>query len=277
MFHERVINPLDILWNPIKEKGKRVAPPSSSSLSSSSDENEVPPFLEFHEELYDNEDLTDAQKEKKGMFKCLNRYFVKTPTYVNLESSSEVHQNEKTPLPPPRKKSLSPPHAPSKYTSSRSTHYTSSSSSSESPTPTHVAPSPKLRFFIPLKQEPQELPPPQTLSPNDPYMLTLLEPIYEPHQVQQNDSNVVSVVSSVEQCGGTVEQNPATVEEIRAYFESLYNNLDIEVEKVNSGNRKMKEINADLTTELASHKNQEKCFEIAQQKQASSAKTTEFV
>ncbi|GJV56974.1 hypothetical protein Tco_1457979 [Tanacetum coccineum] len=53
--------------HPIKEKGKRVAPPSSSSSSSSSNENEEPSFLEFYEELYDNEDLTDAQKEKRGM------------------------------------------------------------------------------------------------------------------------------------------------------------------------------------------------------------------
>ncbi|GJT08795.1 hypothetical protein Tco_0843257 [Tanacetum coccineum] len=54
---------------------------------------------------------------------------VKTPTYVNLESSTKEHQNEKNPSPSPRKKYLSPPHAPSKSTSSRSTHYTSSSSS----------------------------------------------------------------------------------------------------------------------------------------------------
>ncbi|GKB91568.1 retrovirus-related pol polyprotein from transposon TNT 1-94 [Tanacetum coccineum] len=94
----------------------------------------------------------------------------------------------------------------------------------------------------------------------------LLEPIPEPHQVQQNDSNVISEVSSVEQSGGTVDQHPATVEETRAYFESLYNNLAIEVEKVNSVNRKMKETNADLTTELARYKNQEKCFEISQEK-----------
>ncbi|GJZ43911.1 reverse transcriptase domain-containing protein [Tanacetum coccineum] len=53
----------------------------------------------------------------------------------------------------------------------------------------------------------------------------LLEPIPEPHQVQQNDSNVISEVSSVEQGGGTVKQHPVTIEEIRAYFESLYNNL----------------------------------------------------
>ncbi|GJR36562.1 reverse transcriptase domain-containing protein [Tanacetum coccineum] len=46
----------------------------------------------------------------------------------------------------------------------------------------------------------------------------LLEPIPEPHQVQQNDSNVISEVSSVEQSGGTVDQHPTTVEETRAYF-----------------------------------------------------------
>ncbi|GJX54144.1 hypothetical protein Tco_0282513 [Tanacetum coccineum] len=58
----------------------------------------------------------------------------------------------------------------------------------------------------------------------------LLEPIPESHQVQQNDSNVIYEVSSVEQGGGIVEQHPATVEETRAYFESLYNNLAIEVD-----------------------------------------------
>ncbi|GJW94581.1 hypothetical protein Tco_0174253 [Tanacetum coccineum] len=87
----------------------------------------------------------------------------------------------------------------------------------------------------------------------------LLEPILEQHQVQQNDNNVISVVLSVEQSGGTIEKNHATVEETYAYFESLYNNLVIEVEKVNMVNRKMKETNADLTTELARYKNQEKC------------------
>ncbi|GKE13550.1 hypothetical protein Tco_1417101 [Tanacetum coccineum] len=79
----------------------------------------------------------------------------------------------------------------------------------------------------------------------------LLEPIPKPHQVQQNDSNVISVVSSVEQGGGTVEQHSATVEETRAYHESLFHNLAAEVEKVNSVNRKLRETNAELTTELA--------------------------
>ncbi|GJV83506.1 retrovirus-related pol polyprotein from transposon TNT 1-94 [Tanacetum coccineum] len=86
----------------------------------------------------------------------------------------------------------------------------------------------------------------------------LLEPIPEPYQVQQNDSNVISAVFSVEQSGGIVEQHSATVEETRAYHESLFHNLAAEVEKVNSVNSKMKETNADLTTELARYKNQEK-------------------
>nr|GFA30034.1 hypothetical protein [Tanacetum cinerariifolium] len=43
-------------------------------------------------------------------------------------------------------------------------------------------------------------------------------------------------------------------------------NLAIEVEKVNSVNRKLKETNADLTIELARFKNQERCFEISQEK-----------
>nr|GEV27354.1 hypothetical protein [Tanacetum cinerariifolium] len=84
----------------------------------------------------------------------------------------------------------------------------------------------------------------------------LLEPIPEPHQVQQNNNNVISIVSSAEQSGGTVEKNTATVEETRAYFESLYNNLAIEVEKVNMFNRKMKKTNAELTIELARYRNQ---------------------
>ncbi|GJU21543.1 retrovirus-related pol polyprotein from transposon TNT 1-94 [Tanacetum coccineum] len=71
---------------------------------------------------------------------------------------------------------------------------------------------------------------------------------------------------SVEQSGGIVEQNPATVEETRSLYDSLYNNLAIKVEKVNTVNRKLKETNAELTTELARYKNQEKCFEISQDK-----------
>ncbi|GJW75747.1 hypothetical protein Tco_0135117 [Tanacetum coccineum] len=94
----------------------------------------------------------------------------------------------------------------------------------------------------------------------------ILDPITKPHMLQQNNSNVIFVESSVEHNGGTVDQYPTTIEETRSYFESLYNNLSIEVEKVNSVNCKMKETNAELTTELATYKNQEKCFEINQEK-----------
>nr|GEV51682.1 retrovirus-related Pol polyprotein from transposon TNT 1-94 [Tanacetum cinerariifolium] len=94
----------------------------------------------------------------------------------------------------------------------------------------------------------------------------LLEPIPEPHQVPHNDNNVISEGSSVEQSGGTVEQHPANVEKTRVLYDSLYNNLAIEVEKVNMVNRKLSETNAELATKLARYKNQEKCFEISQEK-----------
>nr|GEW82779.1 hypothetical protein [Tanacetum cinerariifolium] len=91
----------------------------------------------------------------------------------------------------------------------------------------------------------------------------LLEPILEPHQVPQNDNNVISEVTSVEQSGETVEQHPVNFEETHALYDSLYQNLEIKVEKVNTVNHKLKETNVDLTTELARFKNQEKCFEIS--------------
>nr|GEX31428.1 hypothetical protein [Tanacetum cinerariifolium] len=94
----------------------------------------------------------------------------------------------------------------------------------------------------------------------------LLEPIPESHQVPQNDNNVISEVTSMEQSRETVEQHPVNVEETRALYDSLYQNLAIEVEKVNTVNRKLKETNAELITELARFKNHEKCFEISQEK-----------
>nr|GEU58970.1 hypothetical protein [Tanacetum cinerariifolium] len=94
----------------------------------------------------------------------------------------------------------------------------------------------------------------------------LLEAIPESHQVPQNYNNVISEVTSVEQSGGIVEQHPENVEETRVLYDSLYHNLAIEVEKVNTVNRKLKETNAELTTELARFKNQEQCFEISQEK-----------
>ncbi|GJW07658.1 hypothetical protein Tco_1570081 [Tanacetum coccineum] len=78
--------------------------------------------------------------------------------------------------------------------------------------------------------------------------------------------NMFTQEEHVEQNRGTVEQSPSTIEETSASYDSLYNNLSIEVEKVNLVNRKMKATNAELTTELARYKNQEKCFEISQKK-----------
>nr|GEV93123.1 retrovirus-related Pol polyprotein from transposon TNT 1-94 [Tanacetum cinerariifolium] len=61
IFHEHVMDPLDISRNPSKEKGKKIASPSVISSSSSSfDDNEAPSFLEFYDELSDSEYLTKA-------------------------------------------------------------------------------------------------------------------------------------------------------------------------------------------------------------------------
>nr|GEY85745.1 hypothetical protein [Tanacetum cinerariifolium] len=106
----------------------------------------------------------------------------------------------------------------------------------------------------------------QQASTSEEQYTEILEPIPEPHQVPQNDNNVIFEVYSVEQSGGTVKQHPVNVEETRVLYDSLYNNLAIEVEKVNTVNRKLSETNAELTTELARFKNQEKCFEISQEK-----------
>nr|GEV78476.1 hypothetical protein [Tanacetum cinerariifolium] len=45
-------------------------------------DNEAPSFLEFYNELSDNEDLTQAQRVKRGMFKCLNCYVSTITKYL---------------------------------------------------------------------------------------------------------------------------------------------------------------------------------------------------
>nr|GEZ32276.1 hypothetical protein [Tanacetum cinerariifolium] len=82
-------------------------------------------------------------------------------------------------------------------------------------------------------------------------------PVYDTDGSAENDNDVISEDTNVEQGGEIVEQHPVNIEETRALYESLYHNLAIEVEKVNSVNHKLKETNADLTTELARFKNQE--------------------
>ncbi|GJT47890.1 reverse transcriptase domain-containing protein [Tanacetum coccineum] len=67
----------------------------------------------------------------------------------------------------------------------------------------------------------------QLASTSEEQYTELLEPITEPHQVQQNYSKIIFAVSSVEQGGGTVEQHSATVEETRAYHSNTpTNNLN---------------------------------------------------
>nr|GEY57204.1 hypothetical protein [Tanacetum cinerariifolium] len=77
----------------------------------------------------------------------------------------------------------------------------------------------------------------------------LLEPIPEPQHVPQNDNDIISEDSSVEQSGETLEQHLANFEETRALYDSLYQNLAIKVEKINTVNRKLKETNASVYQE----------------------------
>nr|GEZ98646.1 hypothetical protein [Tanacetum cinerariifolium] len=70
-----------------------------------------------------------------------------------------------------------------------------------------------------------------------------------------DDNEIFNMFTQEEQYTELLEPNP-----------EQYQNLAIEVEKVITVNRMLKETNADLTTELARFKNQEKCFEISQEK-----------
>nr|GEU73556.1 hypothetical protein [Tanacetum cinerariifolium] len=74
----------------------------------------------------------------------------------------------------------------------------------------------------------------------------LLDPIPKEHQVTQNDNNIISEITSVEQSRETVEHHPVNFEETRALYHSLYQNLAIEVEKVNSSHEKMKQLNKEI-------------------------------
>nr|GFC83806.1 hypothetical protein [Tanacetum cinerariifolium] len=75
----------------------------------------------------------------------------------------------------------------------------------------------------------------QQASSSEEQYTELLEPIPEPQQVPHNDNNVISEVTNVEQDGEIVEQHFVKFEETRALYESLYQNLAVEVEKVNLG------------------------------------------
>nr|GEW90433.1 retrovirus-related Pol polyprotein from transposon TNT 1-94 [Tanacetum cinerariifolium] len=80
-------------------------------------------------------------------------------------------------------------------------------------------------------------------------------PVYDTDGSAEHDNDVISEDTSMEQGEETVEQHPANFEETRALYESLYQNLAIEVEKVNSVNCKLTESNAHMTTELNTSEN----------------------
>nr|GEZ32934.1 retrovirus-related Pol polyprotein from transposon TNT 1-94 [Tanacetum cinerariifolium] len=89
----------------------------------------------------------------------------------------------------------------------------------------------------------------------------------EVHDYENCDDNeIFNMFTQKEQYTELLEPIPDQHQETRALYDSLCLNLAIEDEKVNSVNRKLKETNADLTTELARFKNQTRCFEISQEK-----------
>ncbi|GJW40255.1 hypothetical protein Tco_0066100 [Tanacetum coccineum] len=79
-------------------------------------------------------------------------------------------------------------------------------------------------------------------------------PVYDSDGSIEDDSNVILLDSSMNPSGGDVEQHPGTIEETHPFFESLYNNLAIEVENVNTVNRETKEANVKLIAELARYR-----------------------
>ncbi|GJS37727.1 retrovirus-related pol polyprotein from transposon TNT 1-94 [Tanacetum coccineum] len=78
----------------------------------------------------------------------------------------------------------------------------------------------------------------------------LLDPIPKPHQVQQNDSNVISAVSSVEQSGRTVEQHPDTAEETQQCLTKKINALHLSSTKmITTLNEEIANLNNQLSKE----------------------------
>nr|GEY01115.1 retrovirus-related Pol polyprotein from transposon TNT 1-94 [Tanacetum cinerariifolium] len=83
-------------------------------------------------------------------------------------------------------------------------------------------------------------------------------------EIKEVNANCI-LMANLQQASTSVEHNPANVEETRALYDSLYNNIAIEVEKVNTVNRKLSKSNAELTIELAGYKNQERQAQHKQQ------------
>nr|GEV40555.1 reverse transcriptase [Tanacetum cinerariifolium] len=72
----------------------------------------------------------------------------------------------------------------------------------------------------------------------------LLEPILEPHQVPQNDNNVIFKVTNMEQSGKTVEQHPANFEETqKKKLKSDFKTREDELDKQIQLEKKIKELN----------------------------------
>nr|GFD45600.1 hypothetical protein [Tanacetum cinerariifolium] len=58
----------------------------------------------------------------------------------------------------------------------------------------------------------------------------LMAAVADLDEIEENDNDVISEVTRVEQSGKTVEQHSANFGETRALYESLYQNLAVKVE-----------------------------------------------
>nr|GEW34740.1 hypothetical protein [Tanacetum cinerariifolium] len=82
----------------------------------------------------------------------------------------------------------------------------------------------------------------------------------------ENDNDVISEDTSVEQGGEIVKQHPANFEETRALYESLYQNLAIEVEKISELNKQLSKEISTVTSFLEEKKKLKSDFKTREDK-----------
>nr|GEX36880.1 hypothetical protein [Tanacetum cinerariifolium] len=73
--------------------------------------------------------------------------------------------------------------------------------------------------------------------------IELLKSTTDTYLEQHSDSNIIHEASYMDPSGGQVKQHQATIEETRTFYESLYNKLVNEVEKVNMVDRETRNVN----------------------------------
>nr|GEV75294.1 hypothetical protein [Tanacetum cinerariifolium] len=86
------------------------------------------------------------------------------------------------------------------------------------------------------------------------------EPIPDTYVVNENNSNIISIIPNMDPDRHTKEHDYVDYEQKRAFFTSLINNLKFDVEKYNEVNHEAHQVNALLTNNLERYKEKEKYF-----------------